>query len=166
MMSLEQFMNEAISPWMRISGPENDIVLSTRIRLARNFQTEIFPIIANDEDLRNVTNFMYENYHHKSYKDYKDLSFITIENLNEIEKRVLVEKHLISPHLTKVRTSGVLVSENEQLSIMVNEEDHIRIQLYLPGFQIKQALEDSFELYDWLEEKIDFAFDENWGYLT
>lgn len=165
-MSLEQFMNEAISPWMRVDGPENDIVLSTRIRLARNFDKEIFPIIANEDDLRNVTNFMKENYHEKSFGDFNNLSFIEMENLSHIEKRVLVEKHLISPYLTKARASGVLVSENEQLSIMVNEEDHIRIQLYFPGFQIKQALEHAFQLDDWLEEKIDFAFDERWGYLT
>lgn len=165
-MSLEQFMNEAISPWMREDGPENDIVLSTRIRLARNFEKEIFPIIANEDDLRKVMNYMKESYHEQSFGVYENLSFIEMENLSHIEKRVLVEKHLISPYLTKARASGVLVSENEQLSIMVNEEDHIRIQLYFPGFQIKQALDNAFELDDWLEEKIDFAFDERWGYLT
>lgn len=165
-MSLEQFMNEAISPWMREDGPENDIVLSTRIRLARNFEKEIFPIIANEDDLRKVMNYMKENYHEQSFGVYENLSFIEMENLSHIEKRVLVEKHLISPYLMKARASGVLVSENEQLSIMVNEEDHIRIQLYFPGFQIKQALDNAFELDDWLEEKIDFAFDERWGYLT
>lgn len=165
-MSLEQFMNEAISPWMRVEGPENDIVLSTRIRLARNFEKVTFPIIANEDELRSVIEFMKENYEGKSYANYQNLAFIEMEDLSHIEKRVLVEKHLISPFLTKARASGVLVSENEQLSIMVNEEDHIRIQLYFPGFQIKQALDHAFELDDWLEEKIDFAFDERWGYLT
>lgn len=165
-MSLEQFMNEAISPWMRVEGPENDIVLSTRIRLARNFEKVTFPIIANEDELRSVMEFMKENYEGKSYANYQNLAFIEMEDLSHIEKRVLVEKHLISPYLTKARASGVLVSENEQLSIMVNEEDHIRIQLYFPGFQMKQALEHAFELDDWLEEKIDFAFDERWGYLT
>lgn len=165
-MSLEQFMNEAISQWMRVEGPENDIVLSTRIRLARNFEKVTFPIIANEDELRSVIEFMKENYEGKSYANYQNLAFIEMEDLSHIEKRVLVEKHLISPFLTKARASGVLVSENEQLSIMVNEEDHIRIQLYFPGFQMKQALDHAFELDDWLEEKIDFAFDERWGYLT
>src|SRR5690606_4253355 len=116
--------------------------------------------------LRSVIEFMKENYEGKSYANYQNLAFIEMEDLSHIEKRVLVEKHLISPFLTKARASGVLVSENEQLSIMVNEEDHIRIQLYFPGFQMKQALDHAFELDDWLEEKIDFAFDERWGYLT
>lgn len=165
-MSLEQFMNEAISPWMREDGPENDIVLSTRIRLARNFRQHTFPIIAEEADLENVSMFMKNNYHETSFGHYHHLSYIDVEPLSHIEKRVLVEKHLISPYLTKARHAGVLVSHNEQLSIMVNEEDHIRIQLYFPGLQIKEALDDAFELDDWMEEKIDFAFNERWGYLT
>jgi len=165
-MSLEQFLNVAISPWMRDNGPENDIVLSTRIRLARNFQNETFPTIAEESSLENVSSFMKENYENKSFHTYEDLSFIEVDRLSPIEKRVLVEKHLISPNLTKARRPGVLLSKSEQLSIMVNEEDHIRIQLYFPGFQPKRALEDAFKLDDWLEEKVDFAFDENLGYLT
>lgn len=165
-MSLEQFMHDAISPWMREIGPENDIVLSTRIRLARNFQEEIFPITANDTTLEKVATFMENNYDEQSYANYENLSYIHIKQLSDIKRRVLVEKHLISPYLAKARNPGVLLSDNEQLSIMVNEEDHIRIQLYFPGFQVKRALEDAFHLDDWLEEKIDFAFDEKWGYLT
>lgn len=165
-MSLEQFMHDAISPWMRETGPENDIVLSTRIRLARNFQADPFPTIADDTVLNKVKNYMKEQYDKESFASYNNLSFIHMNQLTDIEKRVLVEKHLISPNLTKARYSGVLLSENEQLSIMVNEEDHIRIQLYFPGFQVKRALEDAFQLDDWLEEKTDFAFDEKWGYLT
>lgn len=165
-MSLEQFMNDAISPWMRETGPENDIVLSTRIRLARNLQEEIFPIIAEDRNLNKVTTYMKNHYDSESFDDYKNLSFIHVNDMSPIEKRVLVEKHLISPYLTKARDPGVLLSDNEQLSIMINEEDHIRIQLYFPGLQIKRALEDAFRLDDWIEEKVDFAFDEKWGYLT
>src|SRR5699024_6321904 len=145
-MSLEQFMHDAISPWMRETGPEDDIVLSTRIRLARNFQEETFPITADDTVLEKVATYMKDNYDKSSYATYQNLSYIHIKQLNQVEKRVLVEKHLISPYLTKARNPGVLLSENEQLSIMVNEEDHIRIQLYFPGFQVKRALEDAFLL--------------------
>lgn len=151
---------------MREEGPENDIVLSTRIRLARNFQDVIFPIIADEHDLRNVAEFMRERFDQRSFKHYKHFAFIDISQLTNIEKRVLVEKHLISPYLTNARAAAVLVCENEQVSIMVNEEDHIRMQLYLPGFQLRQALEDVFQLDDWLEEAIDYAYDEEWGYLT
>lgn len=165
-MSLEQFMNEAISPWMRKVGPENDIVLSTRIRLARNFQNVVFPIIADEKDLRKVSTHFKDHYMGTSFGEYGEFELIEIGDLSHIEKSVLVEKHLISPYLTKARAASVLVSNNEQVSIMINEEDHIRMQLYFPGFQLKTALRETFLFDDWLEEHIDYAFDEEKGYLT
>lgn len=165
-MSLEQFMNDAISPWMREDGPENDIVLSTRIRLARNFENEIFPVIADEKDLQRITKYFKENYHQTSFDQYGNFELIEMSNLTHIEKRVLVEKHLISPYLANARAAAALVSKNEQVSIMINEEDHIRMQLYFPGFQLQTALEEAFKLDDWLEADIDFAFDEEKGYLT
>lgn len=165
-MSLEQFMNDAISPWMRKTGPENDIVLSTRIRLARNFENEIFPVIADEKDLQKITNYFKQHYHQTNFGNYGTFELIEMSNLTHIEKRVLVEKHLISPYLANARAAAVLVSKNEQVSIMINEEDHIRMQLYFPGFQLSTALEEAFKLDDWLEKDIDFAFDEEKGYLT
>ncbi|QDP38857.1 protein arginine kinase [Radiobacillus deserti] len=166
-MSFQQFVNEAISPWMREDGPDSDIVMSSRIRLARNFDNIIFPIIATEEDLTKVLSFFEEQYNQQSFQTYKDLELIKMKDMQPIEKRVLVEKHLISPYLAGASDqAGALISLNEQVSIMVNEEDHIRIQLYFPGFQLEKALEKAFELDDWLEEKVDYAFDESRGYLT
>ncbi|SFB33696.1 protein arginine kinase [Lentibacillus halodurans] len=166
-MTLQHFMNEAISPWMREEGPDSDIVLSTRIRLARNFAQYSFPILALDKDLQHICQFIRQEYEHQSFQDYHDFSFVPIQDLSPIERRVLVEKHLISPHLAEQNhASAVLISKNEQVSIMVNEEDHLRIQLYFPGFQLNHALKKVFELDDWLEGKIDYAFDEKRGYLT
>ncbi|RDY68077.1 MULTISPECIES: protein arginine kinase [Halobacillus] len=166
-MSLQQFMNEAISPWMKQEGPDSDIVLSSRIRLARNFSQHPFPIIASEETLNKVLEFFQQEFQKKSFRDYKDFELVQMKDLQPIEKRVLVEKHLISPHLAeKAEKSASLISQNEQVSIMINEEDHIRIQLYFPGFQLDQALEQASQLDDWLEEKVDYAFDEKRGYLT
>ncbi len=166
-MSLQPFINEAISPWMKEEGPNNDIVLSTRIRLARNFDKFPFPIIADKEELSPIVQLIQDEYHHQSFDSYQDLEYISMEELQPIEKRVLVEKHLISPNLAeKSINSGVLISKNEQVSVMVNEEDHIRMQLYFPGLQLEKALEQAFTFDDWLEEKIDYAFDEHRGYLT
>ncbi|MBM7573120.1 protein arginine kinase [Aquibacillus albus] len=166
-MSLQQFMNEAISPWMKEEGPDSDIVMSSRIRLARNLDQAPFPIIAKQSELTKILEYIKEEYHHQTFKTYHDLEFVNMKDLKPIEKRVLVEKHLISPHLAeKSEQGGVLISESEQVSVMINEEDHIRIQLYFPGFQLEKALEQAFEIDDWLEEKINYAFDENKGYLT
>ncbi|HLS20901.1 MAG TPA: protein arginine kinase [Bacillota bacterium] len=166
-MTLKDFMNEAISPWMREDGPNNDIVLSSRIRLARNFANIAFPTIADHKDLERVRLFIEQEYSNQSFDKYKNLQFISMRDLSSIEKRVLVEKHLISPHLAKyAQVSGTLLSTNEKLSVMVNEEDHIRIQLYLPGLQLNNALREAFKIDDWLEAKIDYAFNESKGYLT
>lgn len=165
-MTLQQFMNEAISPWMRETGPESDIVLSTRIRLARNLANEPFPVISEKIELRKISEFFKEQYHHSTFNQYKNLQFVAINDLTHIEKRVLVEKHLISPYLAKAHAGAALISENEQVSIMINEEDHIRIQLYFPGLELKQAINEAFLIDDWLEEKLDYAYDEERGYLT
>ena len=166
-MTLQDFMNEAISPWMRKDGPDSDIVLSSRIRLARNFEQVAFPIKADKEELMKILEFFKKEYEHQSFRTYKDFEFISIDDLTAIEKRVLVEKHLISPHLAKqAQAAGTMISKNEQISVMINEEDHIRIQLYFPGFQLTKALEESSKFDDWLEEKINYAFDEMKGYLT
>src|SRR5699024_9091337 len=135
-MTLQDFMNEAISPWMRKDGPDNDIVLSSRIRLARNFEEVAFPTKANKDDLVHIRDFFKKEYEHQSFRTYKNFEFIPIDNLTTIERRVLVEKHLISPYLAKqAQIAGTIISKNEQVSVMINEEDHIRIQLYFPGFQ-------------------------------
>ncbi|WP_407272942.1 protein arginine kinase [Radiobacillus sp. PE A8.2] len=166
-MSLQQFMNEAISPWLKEEGPDSDIVMSSRIRLARNFAQVPFPIIADAADLDRILEYFNQEYHHQSFLDYNDFEFVSMNELKPIEKRVLVEKHLISPHLAeKSIHGGVLISKSEQVSVMINEEDHIRVQLYFPGFQLNKALEQAFAFDDWLEEKINYAFDEQRGYLT
>src|SRR5699024_8372584 len=166
-MNLEHFIDEAVSPWMHEEGPDSDIVLSSRIRLARNFTNTTFPIIAKEEELEHILEFFKEHYATRSFQQYKDFEFIPINDLSRIEKRLLVEKHLISPYMIKhVRPSAVMISKNEQVSIMVNEEDHIRLQMYLPGFQLEETLKRANELDDWLEEHIDYAFDERRGYLT
>lgn len=161
-------MDEAISPWMRDQGPDSDIVLSSRIRLARNFSEATFPITADKEELKKIESFIEKEFANKKFQDEIDFQFIRLEELSSIEKRVLVEKHLISPLLAKKssQASAALISENEKMSVMVNEEDHLRIQLYFPGLQLTDALKKAFEFDDYLEEKIDYAFDEKRGYLT
>jgi len=165
-MSLEKFMNQAISPWMRETGPENDIVLSSRIRLARNFQNKVFPTVSEQQELEEISSFLKQEYKGTSFQVYQNFDFMEMNNLSHIEKSVLVEKHLISPYLARAQAGAVLMSDNEQVSIMVNEEDHLRMQLYFPGFQLSTALKEAFYIDDWLEEKIDYAFDESKGYLT
>jgi protein arginine kinase len=90
-----------------------------------------------------------------------------LSELTELEKLVLVEKHLISPALAGQSRSGALIlGRDENISIMINEEDHLRIQCLYPGFQIREAWEFASKIDDIFEEGVDYAFDEKYGYLT
>src|SRR5699024_12365284 len=102
-MSLENFMNQAISPWMRENGPEGDIVLSTRIRLARNLEKEKFPIIDEKESLDKFSLYMKEEYDTRSFNEYENLTYLQMSQLSNVEKRLLVEKNLVSHYLIKAR---------------------------------------------------------------
>ncbi|GAE31455.1 ATP:guanido phosphotransferase YacI [Halalkalibacter hemicellulosilyticusJCM 9152] len=90
-----------------------------------------------------------------------------VDDMKANEKRVLVEKHLISPHLADHAKHGaVLLDRDQSVSIMVNEEDHLRIQCLLPGFQLDEGLKKASNIDDWVEKRVTYAFDEKRGYLT
>src|SRR5699024_2630811 len=167
-MTLRHFMDEAISPWMRDQGPDNDIVLSSRIRLARNFSEATFPLIADKEELEHIESFFKEEFANDTFQEKVNFEFVPMQDISSVEQKVLIEKHLISPLLAKKSSqcSAAMISQNEKISVMINEEDHVRIQVYFPGLQLSNALEKAFEFDDWLEEKINYAFDEQRGYLT
>ncbi|QKS69671.1 protein arginine kinase [Paenalkalicoccus suaedae] len=166
-MTLHSFIQNATSPWMKNEGPDSDIVISSRVRLARNLEGITFPIIANEEELSPVPEKVEAHFAGHSHKRFGELSLIKMNDLTDNEKRILVEKHLISPNLSgKSKAGAVLLSEDESLSVMVNEEDHFRIQCLLPGFQLQEGLKYANDMDDWMEEKLDFAYDQRRGYLT
>ncbi|MEH7500985.1 protein arginine kinase [Neobacillus drentensis] len=166
-MSLERFLNQAVSSWMSAEGPDSDIVLSSRIRLARNFDAYKFPTLFSHEEAKKIIENMEELLKHSAIQKFGQMELLKIDELQPLQKRVLVEKHLISPHLAEDSPYGaVLLTENEEVSIMINEEDHIRIQCLFPGLQLSEALDAANDIDDWLESNIQYAFDEKHGYLT
>lgn len=166
-MSLEKFISEAISPWMKNEGPESDIVLSSRIRLARNLKDYSFPLITTMEEANLVVKQVRENFEGKYYDSYGPFEVLEMDEVKRNEKKVLVEKHLISPHLAdEAKKGAVLLSSDESISIMVNEEDHLRIQCLFSGFQLSEGLVLANGIDDWIESKLHYAFDEDKGYLT
>ena len=166
-MSLERFLNQAVSSWMSAEGPDSDIVLSSRIRLARNFDAYKFPTLFSHEEAKKIIENMEELLKQSAIQKFGQMELLKIDELQPLQKRVLVEKHLISPHLAEDSPYGaVLLTENEEVSIMINEEDHIRIQCLYPGLQLSEALDAANEIDDWLESNIQYAFDEKHGYLT
>lgn len=152
-----------MSGWITQKGPQNEIVLSSRIRLARNIANTPFPAYLDAEGanklIEKVEDAAKRNGEH-SYKLY------TIDKMPQVEKQLLLERHLISPDLVKSPKGAALISEDEMISIMINEEDHIRIQSILPGFQVKKAWSIANDIDDILEGTLDYSYDEKLGYLT
>lgn len=166
-MSLEKFMQNALCEWMRGGGPESDIVISSRVRLARNLKSHPFPTLATESHLEEVIAEVSQVLDEKEMKEISQFELIKMKNLNDLQKRVLVEKHLISLNLAnEARNGAVVLSEDESISIMVNEEDHIRIQCLLPGLQIYDVWKMADKIDNIIENKLEYAFGETRGYLT
>ena len=166
-MSQQQFMQNPWSNWMKGEGPDSDIVISTRLRIARNLRQHPFPLLATDSQGEEVVKKVTEVCDSEAMRKRQPLQMIQMDQVNPLEKRVLVEKHLISPHLAEESRKGaVLLSPDESVSIMVNEEDHIRIQVLLPGFRLNEAWEIGTKIDDIFEKDLNYAFDETRGYLT
>jgi protein arginine kinase len=151
--------------WMQGNGPHNDIILSSRIRLARNIAGIPFPSGLEVEKAKEVIAMVRSSLSKgETPLDFKSL---TMNELPLLERQVLVERHLISPVLSKNDASGAaIISSDGTASIMINEEDHIRIQAILPGLQIKRSWEMASDIDDILEQNLEYAYNENWGYLT
>lgn len=165
-MSIQRFVTRALSEWMNGSGPDADIVVSSRIRLARNLRDLPFPYLATNSQLETVLERVQRALKQEVLAPYR-FTWIPMEELTDIDKRVLVEKHLISPMLAEeARKGAVAISEDERVSIMVNEEDHLRIQVLFPGLQLAEAWQLASRIDDALEAALNYAFDERRGYLT
>jgi len=156
------------SKWTEGIGPNADIVISSRVRLARNIQKIPFPHMLSEEKEKEILNsikYITNTPHFKNKAG--NFNFINLNELSGLEKWVLVEKHLISPqHAQSHGQKGVIVKEDESVSVMINEEDHLRIQCLLPAMQLNEAWILANTVDDTLEESLDFAFDKDKGYLT
>ena len=154
-----------IAGWLQKDGPLSDIVVSSRVRLARNYDLIPFPHRANREQFKEVV--LKTEKAIKGSKYLKNALIINMSELTDIDIQFLVEKHLISHEFGKSSSEQVLaVSDREIISIMVNEEDHLRLQCIQPGLQLL----DSWRLINQttleLESQVEFAFSKNMGYLT
>lgn len=165
-MSVNEFLDKSPT-WMREDGPESDIVISTRIRLARNLARYPFPILLTDGDSESILEEVRKAISNPEMKALGNFELFRSRELSDVERQVFVEKHLISPALAEdERHSAFILRGDEIVSIMINEEDHMRIQCIFPGLQVQEAWELASKVDDALEHKIDYAFDEKYGYLT
>lgn len=163
-MSLNDIANRC-GEWLRGSGPESDIVMSSRIRLARNLADYPFIRRCNDIDKANLESTVRERI--KGNDALSDLQFINVAELDLLDRQLLVERQLISRELANSDGArSVAIDDAERLSLMVNEEDHLRLQVIKSGLDIDGAWEQINTLDDRIEEHLTYAYHPEFGYLT
>lgn len=153
------------SPWLLGEGPHADMVLSTRVRLARNLREVPFTHRAREEQLQGVLASV--SAAAQASPSFSGGLLLRMPDCSAVQRQVLVERHLVSHELGDgARPRGVLVAPDDRLSLMINEEDHLRLQALTPGFHLAEAWSLADATDDELGQGLDFAFHDEMGYLT
>lgn len=156
---------QRVGSWLSAEGADSDVVVSTRVRLARNLVGHRFISRASFEERQELADKLRGA--SEPAAQAQDAEYYDLASLPELDRHVLVERHLISrEHADAEGPRGVLVAENETLSIMINEEDHLRMQTLRSGFAVNSAWERINRLDDAIEAQTPYAFDPRFGYLT
>lgn len=151
--------------WTREGGPHHQIVISSRVRLARNLRGHPFPGWSKKSDRLQILELIKPRV--EALPEMEDALSSYLQELSLLEKQALVERHLISrEHAAKGAGSAVVIDRKQHLSIMINEEDHLRMQVLLPGLQLHNAFQALDKVDTELEAGLDYAFHPQLGYLT
>jgi protein arginine kinase len=163
-MNLHEFLVSPSETAQR-HGPHDRIVMSSRVRLARNVRDAAFPGWAKKPERVKILEMIRPAV--ESLPEMKGAFSEAMDNLGALDKQILVERHLISrEHAAKSSGSGLVLNREESFCVMINEEDHLRMQALRPGLQLRQAWGAIDHLDSELEKKLDYAFDNELGYLT
>lgn len=163
----DNLFKSPLTPWLDGHGTDSDIVLSSRVRLARNFQALPFPNRADMTELAEIAERVRTAVNDLEQVFDEKFDVVNLDRLNSLERRALLAKHLISAnHIARTENRSLVISEDECISIMVNEEDHLRIQCMASGFELSSLLEKVNKADDVFEARETIAFDEDMGYLT
>lgn len=152
--------------WYEIETHKSQgIVISSRIRLARNLSPYAFPSRANEKSSKEVVDEIVKALNICGDND--EFDCVYMNEISQVDKIAMMELHIISPLFTKVEEPAALIlSKDESISVMVNEEDHIRIQSMTKGMNLEKALEKANDIDDIFEEALEYSFDKKLGYLT
>jgi protein arginine kinase len=158
-------LSTTIGEWLRGTGPESDIVMSSRIRLARNLADFPFISKASEHDRGEIERYLREKIFRLQASG--ELEYINVNELDGVDRQFLVERQLISrEHAEGHGARAVLIDPQEQISLMINEEDHLRIQCMHSGLDLQGAWEQISRVDDLLAEHVTYAFHTRLGYLT
>lgn len=156
-----------MSCWYTQNAPENDVVISTRVRLARNLSGVPFPSRMTTTQRTEVNERIKRAISESNTPFARSLKYIAMKDVPEIERYSMVERHIISREFASNCEDGaIILSEDETISVMIGEEDHIRIQVILGGLQLEKAYDIAESIDSLLCGTLDLAFDERLGFLT
>ncbi len=148
--------------WYTKFGNMGDVILSSRVRLARNLNDFPFPHKADSVQIEQITDIL-----SRAALKIKDTKFFDLSAMSKTEKTALSERHIISPAMIDNSIKrGLVLSDDNALSILINEEDHLRIQAMKEGFNLDECLNVAMEADDIIENSVEYAFDAKLGYLT
>ena len=148
--------------WYLQNGKDSDVVISSRVRLARNLADFPFKDKAKQEDLEQILKIIKEIVPSIGY----GLKYIELRNIDNITKLTLIENHLISPEFATNKNGAILINDEENICIMINEEDHIRIQVFSSGQELEELLNLAIEIDEKIDGLVTYATNEKYGYLT
>lgn len=150
--------------WYLQRGKDSDVVISTRIRLARNLQGINFVNRGTTKELGKVLNIIENITPNIGY----DLKFVRLKDLDDLTKLSLIEKHIISPDFAMNNSDigAILLNEEENICVMLNEEDHLRIQVFSSGLDLEHLNDLATEIDKALEGLVNYAVNEKYGFLT
>lgn len=155
--------------WYELNGKDGDVVISTRIRLARNLKDYPFPCRCTQQQKQEITDKVKDAVLNGNSVISPRFSSVDIDNISASEKISLVERHLVSPEFISDKeksNKSLLLLDDESVAIMINEEDHIRLQVMSQGFDLDKAYETASRIDTLLDEHLTFAFNDKLGYLT
>ncbi len=148
--------------WYTDEGNKNDIIISTRVRVARNLKQFAFAPKLSPLEAEKIIDLVWDSLAPIT----KDFTLHRIDKLPPVKQQILIEKHLISPNLTGNFPRAAIINKDETISIMVNEEDHIRIQCLSAGFAPDEAWETANHIDNLIGETLEYAFHDKFGFLT
>lgn len=156
-----------MASWYQNTSIQDDVVVSTRVRLARNLSGIPFPSRMSNEQRADLKEKVKQAITDSNTPFSKSLKYIDMQDIPENEINAMVERHIISPEFAKSnKDRAIILSGDESISIMIGEEDHIRIQVILGGFKLDEAYDIAERIDTLLYSKLNFAFDSELGYLT
>lgn len=167
-MSIQNLLTGNYANWMNTPEDHRDIAITSRIRLARNIGDIPFPHKLDQTTGLKIVELIKDAWQNTSTPLLASMQIAMFDQLDSLDRQVLAEKHLCSPEHAAAADAfkGIMLNDDGSLAVMINEEDHLRMQSLLPGLNLKECFTQIQNLDDEFEQHLDYAFDEKRGYLT